>query len=71
MECELLPTCIFFNDKMKNMPAMSELYKQQYCQGDKAACARYMVFSKLGRDKVPPDLFPNQTARATSILSGS
>ena len=71
MDCELLKGCIFFNDKMKDMPAMSEIYKKQYCRGDKVSCARYMIFMKLGREKVPPDLFPNATERARAILSGT
>jgi len=67
--CELLETCLFFNDKMGNMPAVANLYKQRYCQGDKLVCARYMVFSKLGRPSVPPDLFPNEGERARAILA--
>ena len=67
--CELLPTCLFFNDKMQNMPAVAGLYKQRYCQGDKTLCARYTVFSRLGRPAVPTDLFPNEADRARDILA--
>jgi hypothetical protein len=68
-QCELLPTCLFFNDKMQNMPAVAGLYKQRYCQGDKMQCARYLVFSQLGRPAVPADLFPNEADRARQILA--
>ena len=67
-ECELLAGCIFFNDKMSNMPSMADIYKERYCKKDNSGCARYMVFQALGKEKVPPDLFPNQREKAEEIL---
>lgn len=67
-DCELAGTCIFFNDKMANMPAMSGMFKDRYCRGDWAACARYRVFEKLGRPAVPADLYPNERDRADALL---
>jgi hypothetical protein len=54
---------------MADMPAMAERMKQRYCLKDNASCARYMVFIKLGREKVPADLFPSNTDRALKILA--
>lgn len=68
-ECECLEKCPFFNDRMDNMPGMTELYKQSYCLDNYPSCARYRVFNVLGRDKVPPDLFPNDTGKADAILN--
>ncbi len=68
-ECEVLSACIFFNDKMANMPGTAAGYKRQYCQGDNLQCARYMVLKSLGKPKVPPDLFPNQESRARKIIA--
>ena len=68
--CALLPGCIFFNDKMANMPGLAELYKSTYCKGDNSTCARYRVFSALGREKVPADMFPNDLDRANTIIKG-
>jgi hypothetical protein len=68
-DCECLAKCPFFNDKMANMPALSDMYKNSYCKGDWQKCARHMVFKQLGRDAVPMDLFPNQQDRATQILA--
>ena len=31
-ECQYFKTCAFFNGKMAKMPAMSEVYKKQYCE---------------------------------------
>jgi hypothetical protein len=68
-DCELLEGCVFFNDKMANMPATAELYKDQYCRENNLECARYVVFKALGREKVPLDLFPNMKDRAQEIIA--
>lgn len=68
MDCECLTTCPFFNDRMKNMPALSNILKARYCRGDWASCARCMIVQELGRDAVPGDLFPDETERAKEIL---
>ena len=69
-DCTLLPTCIFFNDKMANLAGMADLYKSKYCKGDNSNCARYRVFSALGREKVPTNLYPNDLERADAIIKG-
>ncbi len=68
MNCQCLAGCPFFNDKMKNMPAMAEHMKKKYCRADWENCARYMVFRVKGKPSVPADLFPAQKARAATIL---
>ncbi len=68
MDCECLPGCPFFHDKMENKPALANLMKKQYCQGDATDCARHRIFEVKGKDAVPSDLFPNQTERANQIL---
>ena len=68
-DCELLESCIFFNEKMENMPTTMEVYKKKYCRGDNSICARQMVFKELGREKVPADLFPNHKDNAKKIIS--
>jgi hypothetical protein len=70
-ECQLLAGCIFFNDKMQDKPGTAELMKTRYCRDNFAGCARYMIFEKLGRPKVPPDLFPNQTDKAAKLILAS
>ena len=68
-DCELLKTCIFFNDKMQNMPSTAEVIKTRYCRGDYADCARFTIVKTMGREKVPQDLFPNQIEKAREIIS--
>ena len=66
--CEMIAKCIFFNDKMANMPAMAAMMKKKYCQGDNARCARYVVCKAKGREAVPGDLTPAQMERAQAII---
>jgi hypothetical protein len=67
-DCELLEKCIFFHDKMENMPGTAEIFKNQYCRENNLDCARFMVFKALGREKVPLYLFPNMKDRAQEII---
>jgi hypothetical protein len=55
---------------MKEMPRSTEMYKVEYCRGDKMRCARYMVYSALGRPAVPSALYPFQVIKAKSIIAG-
>lgn len=70
-DCECLPACIFFNDQMKGLDAIREMMKRRYCYGDNSDCARYMVFSALGKGRVPADLIPNQVEKARDFLAKS
>jgi hypothetical protein len=70
-ECDKLPTCIFFNDRMENMPTVAALLKRQYCQGDFQSCARYRVAAKVGSTNVPGNLFPQDSATADRIVAGT
>lgn len=67
--CELISKCIFFNDKMANMPSTANMLKKKYCQGDHTKCARYVVCKALGREKVPGDLTPSQMDKARLLLA--
>ena len=68
--CDALEGCIFFNDKMQNYPFAADQMKQQYCVEGESECARFIVRQALGRQSVPGDLFPNDVARACSIVAG-
>ena len=67
--CELIEKCVFFNDKMGTMPGTAEMFKKKYCKEDNSNCARHMIVKAMGREKVPPNLFPNQTDEAKRIIS--
>ena len=70
-DCDRLPTCIFFNDRMENMPSVAALLKKQYCRGEFEACARFRVAAKVGSTDVPGNLFPNDSAAANRIVAGT
>jgi hypothetical protein len=67
-KCECLEKCLFFNDKMRNMPELADVYKKNYCRVDSKICARYIILKALGTESVPADLFPNQADRAKYLL---
>jgi len=69
-DCESLKGCIFFNDKMPIDKGVGLLFKKNYCQGDNSKCARYMVAKKLGKEKVPQNLYPNMVEKAKELLLG-
>lgn len=69
MACSLIEGCIFFNDKMANMPSMATMYKDRYCQDSFETCARYEVFKAIGRENVPRDLYPNEAHKVSDILA--
>ncbi len=67
--CRLLENCIFFKDKMVDMPSTAKSIKARYCWGGgSSTCARYLVSEKLGTDKVPQDLLPSQMDRIEEIF---
>lgn len=70
-ECKLIRTCIFFNDKMANMPSTAEIFKTLFCKGEYDNCARLIVVNAVGREKVPADLFPNQKEKVAEIITGA
>jgi len=67
-DCECLPKCPFFHDRMESKPATAQIMKNQYCTGDNSGCARHMLFTAIGGANVPSDLFPSQTARVPEII---
>ena len=69
-DCEYVQGCLFFTDKLESMPSVSELLKNEYCRGRFRECARYQVLKAVGRERVPPDLFPQQGDRVAAIVAG-
>lgn len=67
-ECECLPKCPFFNDRMADKPATASMIKKQYCLGDNTGCARHQVKVVAGAEAVPSDLYPVQVDRVQGIL---
>jgi len=68
-ECECLPKCPFFHDRMESKPATAQLMKTAYCLGDSSGCARHMIFSAVGGSFVPSDLYPSQVERVEKVIA--
>lgn len=68
--CELCDTCIFFNDRMPDMPGVAGYLKDKYCRNDFEACARFQIYKKFGRENVPDGLFPNEVDMVLEISAG-
>lgn len=69
--CELIETCVFFNEYMPKMKSVAEGLKNMYCRTDNSECARYHVYAALGREAVPPRLFPNEVSVAVTIIANA
>jgi len=67
-DCECLPRCPFFNDRMPDDTGRAAIFKRIFCLGDSHQCARRMISQRLGREQVPYDLYPHQTERVEEIL---
>lgn len=67
--CELQEECLFFHNKIPVMPSTSHALKAKYCrEGACSACARYIVYKKLGKENIPETLFPNQLEKVRELL---
>lgn len=67
-QCECLPGCPFFNDKMPDTSGLGSIYKKKYCLDDNTHCARHMVVKALGKPAVPPTLYPNMRDVAEGLI---
>ena len=68
-ECEFIDSCPFFQGKLAEKAVEVEELKEKYCRTNNLHCARYMVATAVGKDKVPPDLYPNETDVAYKIIA--
>ncbi len=67
-ECELKESCPFYQGKLKGDNDQLETMKEKYCRSNNLNCARFMVFTALGEESIPDDLFPHQKDRAYGLL---
>jgi hypothetical protein len=65
--CPKLAGCPFFNDRMKGMDGMTNLYKKRFCTSEYETCARWKV--AVSGVPVPADLYPNQIERVEDVIA--
>jgi hypothetical protein len=67
--CRFIKLCPILNAGASSIPATErESYRRDYCKADHLACARYLVATAIGRDNVPIDLIPPESARAYKLM---
>lgn len=67
--CELIEKCPFFNGKLADKPVEVDALKDKYCKTNNLNCARYMVANSIGREKMPPDLYPHEKETAYMVIA--
>jgi len=65
--CPKLENCLFFQDQLDSLPAVSQSAKIVFCRGAFSNCARFIVSEKKGQ--VPDDLFPADGKKLEQLLS--
>lgn len=70
-ECEFINTCPFFNDELEGRETDIEKLKNDYCRTNSLHCARYIVAITLGKERMPPNLYPDEKDRAYMIIAES
>ncbi|BCS54181.1 hypothetical protein [Geobacter sp. SVR] len=56
--CEYSSTCFFFNETMDEMPRTADFFRETFCMGKSARCARFKLSKSAGIEKVPDYLAP-------------
>jgi len=70
-ECEFINSCPFFNGELEGRDADIEKLKTEYCRTNSLHCARYIIAITLGKESIPPDLYPDEKDRAYKIIAES
>ena len=67
--CEFIEKCPFFLGKLAEKPVQIEELKTKYCENNNLNCARYMIAQAVGKELMPPDLYPNEKAVAYEVIA--
>ena len=68
-DCEFIERCPFFQGKLAEKPVEIEELKIKYCKGNNLNCARYMIAQAAGKEKMPPDLYPDDKVIAYQVIA--
>ena len=68
-ECEFIEGCPFFQDKSVEKPVEVEELKNKYCKNNNLNCALYMIAQAVGKEKMPPDLYPDEKTIAYQVIA--
>jgi len=68
-ECEYIDKCPLFHGRLAEKPVEIEELKEKYCRKNNLNCARYMIATAAGKDKMPPDLYPHEKVIAYQMIA--
>lgn len=68
-ECEFIEKCPFFHGKLAKKPVEIEEMKEKYCRNNNLNCARNMIANALGKELMPPDLYPHEKIVAYEVIA--
>ena len=68
-ECELIDKCPFFSGQLADKPVEIEDLKEKFCKNNNLNCARYMIANALGKEHMPPNLYPHEKAVAYGVIA--
>jgi len=64
--CEFSSQCaVFTGGSVASDTAMR--YRDHFCMGDRRTCARWVLASAIGMERVPDNLLPQQHPRAEGL----
>lgn len=66
--CEFHTSC-FYLDLIKSRPRAVKHLIEEFCDGNYANCARFLLFKAHGTCKVPKYLLPEDMHKACKILN--
>ena len=70
-DCGFLDSCHLRIQLLGVSPKLAGEYEEAYCKVEPSQCARHMVAEALGREKVPLNMLPFETAKARYIIEES
>ena len=68
MICEHIEDCKFFSKHLKNNPQQVHDIMEKYCKNEPKRCARFLIWSVLGKNAVPEKLFPDMQHVAVQLI---
>lgn len=67
--CEFIEKCPFFAGALADKPVEVDELKEKYCKNNNLNCARYMLAQALGKEHMPPDLYPHEKTVAYQLIA--
>lgn len=68
-ECEFISKCPFFNGELSGNADSVDEMKEKYCKNNNLNCSRYMVANSIGKELMPPNLYPHEKTRAYLVIA--